>query len=165
MKEKTYLIGGFVVAFSVLLFIPFWHGYGVLLPEEGGGHAHGGEEVDPAEFIQKTNRYIARNQLEDGSVQAVPDHGDNYLIAAQYSWKPDKIRMVAGEDYSFKIVSVDVVHTFSVVMGDSAYTTVVMPDMVTELEIHAETPGEYLMVCYEYCGIGHDLMFTTFVVE
>jgi cytochrome c oxidase subunit 2 len=165
MKEKAYLMSGFLVAFSVLLFIPLWHGYGVLLPEEGGGHAHGGEMVDPVEFIEKTNRYISRNQLADDSVLAVPDHEDNYLIAAQYSWQPDTIRMKAGEDYSFLIISVDVVHTFSVVMGGSAYTTVVMPDMVTELEIHAETPGEYLMVCYEYCGIGHDKMYTTFIVE
>jgi cytochrome c oxidase subunit 2 len=160
-----YLIGGFTVACSVLLFIPFWHGYGVLIPEEGGGHSHGGEMVDPEEFSDKTLRYINRYKLPDGSVQALPDHEDNYLIASQYSWTPDVLRLEQGEDYKFKIISVDVVHTFSIIMGDSAYTTVIMPNMVTEVHISAETPGEYVMVCYEYCGIGHDLMFTTFIVE
>jgi hypothetical protein len=38
------LVAAFVIASSVLLIIPMWGVYGVLLPEDGG-HAHGAEEL------------------------------------------------------------------------------------------------------------------------
>ena len=39
--SNAYLVAAFAIAFSVLLIIPMWAYYGVLLPSESGhGHAH-----------------------------------------------------------------------------------------------------------------------------
>ena len=52
-STKSYLVVAFIIAFSVLLVIPLWAIYGVLLPEEHGGHS--GEMVMAMEFKQKMN--------------------------------------------------------------------------------------------------------------
>jgi cytochrome c oxidase subunit 2 len=63
------------------------------------------------------------------------------------------------------MLSTDVVHAFSVQMGDTSYNAVVMPNMVTALKLKPTKPGTYLTFCNEYCGIGHDYMYFSIVVE
>ena len=163
-SPKGYLVAAFVVAFSVLLIIPMWWAYGVLLPKDGG-HAHGDEElVSRSEFEETTARFIEANQLPDGSVRA--EHGKPIpVMAIQYAFKPDTVRLEAGEEYELQMLSTDVVHAFSVQMGNTSYNTVVMPGVVTTLKLKPTKPGRYLVFCNEYCGIGHDYMYFSIVVE
>ncbi len=44
-NPNMYLTAAFIIAVSVLLIIPLWAIFGVLLPEEGGGHAHGSGDM------------------------------------------------------------------------------------------------------------------------
>jgi heme/copper-type cytochrome/quinol oxidase subunit 2 len=162
-SSNFYLIVAFVTAFSVLLIIPMWWAYGVLLPEDGG-HAHAGEMLSADEFEEKTARFIEDNELPDGSVRA--EHGKPvYVMALQYTFSPNTIRLTAGEHYELQMLSTDVVHAFSAQMGGTSYNAVVMPNMVTALELKPTTPGTYRVFCNEYCGIGHDVMYFSFVVE
>ncbi len=162
-STKGYLVGAFIIAFSVLLIIPLWAVYGVLLPEEGG-HAHGGEMVMAAEFQDKMTEYIEEYSLPDGSVEHLHE-GSAYIMASQYSFTPATIRMETGERYNLQFLSNDVVHAISVQMGGTSYNAVVMPMMITSLEIKPLQPGTYLFNCNEYCGIGHDYMYLTLIVE
>ncbi len=162
-STKSYLVVAFIIAFSVLLVIPLWAVYGVLLPEEGG-HAHAGEMVMAAEFQNKVTEFIEEHKLPDGSVEAQHDE-PIYIMASQYIFTPSKIRLKAGEHYDLQILSSDVVHAFSVQMDGTSYNAVVMPLMVTALEIKPIQPGTYLVICNEYCGIGHDYMYFTIIVE
>jgi heme/copper-type cytochrome/quinol oxidase subunit 2 len=57
------------------------------------------------------------------------------------------------------------VHNFSIQMGDTSYNAVVMPKIVTAVKLKPTKPGTYLVVCNEYCGIGHDYMYFSFIVE
>jgi heme/copper-type cytochrome/quinol oxidase subunit 2 len=161
----SYLIAAFVIAFSVLLIIPMWAVYGVLLPEDGGGHAHGGAEtIKASEFEELTTRFMEGHRLPDGSVRA--QHGEPiYVLATQYTFTPNTIRLRAGEEYELQMMSTDVVHAFSVQMGNTSYNTVVMPKMVTMIKLRPAKPGNYLVVCSEYCGIGHDFMYFSIIVE
>lgn len=160
-STKGYLVAAFIIAFSVLLIIPLWAVYGVLLPEEAG---HGGEMVSAMEFREKTMAFVEEHKLPDGSVEA--DHDEPvYVVASQYTFTPNKIRLKAGEHYDLQILSVDVLHAFSVQMGGTSYNAVVMPMMVTALELKPTQPGTYLVICNEYCGIGHDYMYFTLIVE
>ena len=165
-RSNAYLVAAFVIAFSVLLIIPMWAYYGVLLPDEGGhGHGHGGEEtLSASEFEELTRRFIEAHRLPDGSVRA--GHGGPiYVLAAQYSFTPNTIRVMAGEEYELRMLSMDVVHAFSIQMGDSSYNAVVMPKAVTALKFKPTKSGTYLIVCSEYCGIGHDYMYFSITVE
>ena len=159
------LVAAFVIAFSVLLVIPMWAAYGVLFPKEGGHGAHGaGEMVTTSEFEQKTARFIEERQLPDGSVRA--EQGKPiYVVAIQYTFRPNTIRLTAGEQYDLQMLSTDVVHAFSVQMGNTSYNAVVMPKMVTNLKLKPTKPGTYLVICNEYCGIGHDYMYFSIIVE
>ncbi len=163
-SPNAYLIAAFVVAFSVLLIIPMWWVYGVLLPHDGG-HAHGAETiVSPSEFEEKTTRLIKEHQLPDGSVRA--EHGSPiYVMAIQYAFRPNTIRLQAGEEYDLQMLSTDVVHAISVQMGGTSYNAVVMPGIVTSLKLKPAKPGKYLVLCNEYCGIGHDYMYFSIIVE
>ena len=163
-SPKSYLTAAFVVAFSVLLIIPMWWAYGVLLPDDGG-HAHGAEATaSSSEFEGKTTRFIEAHRLPDGSVRA--EHGKPiYVMANQYTFRPNIIRLAAGEEYDLQMLSVDVVHAISVQMGRSSYNAVVMPGIVTALKLKPTKPGKYLVLCNEYCGIGHDYMYFSVIVE
>ncbi len=161
-STKSYLVTAFIIAFSVLLIIPLWAAYGVLLPEEHGGH--GGEMVMATEFQQKVNDFIEEYSLPDGSVEHNHE-GPAYIMASQYTFTPAKIRMKTGEHYNLQFLSSDVVHAISVQMDGTSYNAVVMPTVVTSLDLEATRPGTYLFICNEYCGIGHDYMYFTLIVE
>ncbi|MGE5768901.1 MAG: cupredoxin domain-containing protein [Betaproteobacteria bacterium] len=163
--STAYLVAAFVIAFSVLLIIPMWAAYGGLFPKESGGHSHGaGESVSASGFEEKTARFIEEHRLPDGSVRA--DHDKPiYVLATQYTFTPNTIRLAAGEQYELQMLSADVVHAFSILMGNTSYNAVVMPKMVTALKLKPTKPGTYLVVCNEYCGIGHDYMYFSVIVE
>src|SRR5512145_396804 len=164
--SNAYLVAAFAIAFSVLLIIPMWAYYGVLLPSESGhGHAHGGEEAMSAEkFEELSRRFIEEHRLPDGSVRV--RHGSSvYVLASQYTFTPNTLRLTAGEEYELRILSADVVHAFSIQMGGTSYNAVVMPKTVTALRLEPKTTGAYLIVCSEYCGIGHDSMHFSINVE
>lgn len=163
-STRSYLVVAFVIATSVLLVIPLWAIFGVLLPEEGG-HAHGaGEMVMASEFGDKVAELIEEHGLPDGSVEA---HHDEpvYVMSSQYTFSPNTIRLKAGDDYAFQFLSSDVVHAISVQMGDTSFNAVIMPMMITKLEFRPIVPGTYLVICNEYCGIGHDYMYFKIIVE
>ena len=164
-SSSSYLLAAFVIAFSVLLIIPMWAAYGVMFPKEGGGHAHGGgETLTASEFEEKTARFIGGRRLPDDSVRA--ERGEPiYVLATQYTFTPNTIRLAAGQQYELQMLSTDVVHAFSVQMGDTSYNAVVMPKTVTALKLKPTKPGKYLVVCNEYCGIGHDYMYFAVIVE
>lgn len=164
-NSNSHLMAAFVTAFSVLLIIPMWAFYGVMFPGEHGGHAHGaGDMVTASEFEQKTARFIEERRLPDGSVRAA--HGEPiYVMATKYTFTPNTVRLAAGEQYELQMLSADVVHAFSVQMGGTSYNAVVMPKMVTALKLKPTKPGKYLVVCNEYCGIGHDYMYFSIIVE
>lgn len=163
-NPNAYLIAAFVMAFSVLLIIPMWWAYGVLLPHDGG-HAHGAEAtVSSSEFEAKTAQFIKEHGLPDGSVRA--EHGKPiYVVASQYAFSPGILRLAAGEEYDLQMLSRDVVHAISVQMGGTSYNAVVMPGIVTALKLKPAKPGKYLVLCNEYCGIGHDYMYFSVIVE
>lgn len=163
-NPNAYLVAAFGVAFSVLLIIPMWWAYGVLLPHDGG-HAHGSETtVSSSEFEEKAARFIKEHQLPDGSVRA--EHGKPiYVMARNFKFQPNVLRLPAGAEYDLQMLSTDVVHAISVQMSGTSYNAVVMPGIVTTLKLKPTKPGKYLVLCNEYCGFGHDYMYFHVIVE
>ena len=85
------------------------------------------------------------------------------LRAEFYVFRPTVVRVPAGVPVTFRITSPDVLHGFQVV-GTNVNLTVA-PGYVSQATATFETPGEYLVVCNEYCGLAHHLMQGTVIVE
>ena len=84
------------------------------------------------------------------------------LIAQQYSFVPDCVKVPAGTPVKFCLTSADVIHGF--ILGDTNVNTMVVPGFVSEVRTSFAIPGEYHMPCDEFCGLGHQGMWARVVV-
>jgi len=64
---------------------------------------------------------------------------------------------------TFYVTSADVVHGFFI--PDTAINMMAIPGWVNEQTHTFDKPGEYLLICHEYCGIGHQNMFSKIEVR
>jgi cytochrome c oxidase subunit II len=115
------------------------------------------ETVDP-ETLDVAGEFAAPGVVTgpDGRVAVV-------MRAELYVFRPTVVRIPAGRPVTFRITSADVLHGFQVV-GTNVNLTVA-PGYVSEVTTTFDTPGEYLIVCNEYCGLAHHLMQGSIVVE
>ena len=79
------------------------------------------------------------------------------LVAQQYSFEPQCLVVPAGEPVTFRATSSDVVHGF--VVGTTNANTMLVPGFVATFTATFREPGEHLMPCHEYCGVGHEAMW------
>ncbi|WP_274363363.1 cytochrome c oxidase subunit II [Paenibacillus thermotolerans] len=93
--------------------------------------------------------------------------GDNKyeanMIAYAFGYTPAKMEVPAGATIHFNVTSPDVVHGFEIPRTNVNF--MVIPGEVNTVSYTFDKPGEYLVLCNEYCGIGHEYMFTTIVVK
>ncbi len=92
----------------------------------------------------------------DGSVEV-------RIVALTFAFAPNEIRVPAGKPVTFRLTSADVTHGFQIV-GTNA-NTMVIPGYVSQFTTTFDEPGEYLIVCNEYCGTGHHMMSAKLIVE
>lgn len=115
------------------------------------------ETIDPATVwtdARFAERGVAPN--ENGGVTVT-------MIAMMFAFQPNEIRVPAGVPVTFRMTSADVVHGFQVVGTNG--NTMVIPGYISQFTTVFHTPGEYLIVCNEYCGLGHHAMSATLIVE
>lgn len=112
-------------------------------------------ETSPRDFAQRASAFAANY-----SGKVVPEGVDVYLAASQWVWRPMEIRLKAGVTYRIWVSSTDVLHGLSIVSRDGSvvYNLMVMPGMAYALHIRFDRPGEYYIICNEYCGVGHQDM-------
>ena len=84
------------------------------------------------------------------------------LIAQQYSFVPNCVKVPAGTPVKFRLTSADVTHGF--ILGDTNVNTMVVPGFVSEVRTSFAIPGDYRMPCDEFCGLGHQGMWARVVV-
>jgi len=80
-----------------------------------------------------------------------------------FSFNPAKIEVPAGAKVHFIMTSKDVVHGFQV--AGTNLNAMVMPGHIQRITQTFDEPGEFLVLCNEYCGSGHQLMGTTITVK
>jgi cytochrome c oxidase subunit 2 len=112
------------------------------------------ETVDPA-TLHVAGEFIESNlgttpPAADGSVTV-------RIVAQQYSFTPQCIVVPAHAQVTFRVTSADVVHGFLVT--DTNINTMVAPGYVSTFRTNFDKPGDHLMPCHEYCGIGHEGMW------
>ena len=84
-------------------------------------------------------------------------------VGTMFAYVPAEIRVPAGKPVTFRMTSADVTHGFANV-GTNA-NTMVVPGYVSQFTTTFPRPGEYLIVCNEYCGLGHHVMSAKLIVE
>ena len=115
------------------------------------------ETIDP--LAVRTETDFSRPRVEqdgDGSITVVS-------VTEMFRILPSVIRVPAGKPVKFRVTSPDVIHGFQIV-GTNA-NVMVIPGYVTEVVTTFRRPGEYLIVCNEYCGLSHHLMQAKLLVE
>ena len=80
-----------------------------------------------------------------------------------WSFTPNEIRIPAGSEVTFLATSVDVIHGIHI--EGTRVNMMLIPGQIARNTYRFEEPGEHLMVCHEYCGAGHHLMYGRVIVE
>ncbi|MBI4512798.1 MAG: cytochrome c oxidase subunit II [Gemmatimonadetes bacterium] len=115
------------------------------------------ETIDP-KAVRTDPRFAASGVTvrPDGSVRVV-------ALAQIWAFVPNEIRVPAGRPVTFRVTSPDVLHGFQIV--GTNVNAMVAPGYVSQVTTTFHRPGEYLIVCNEYCGLGHHVMAGKLIVE
>jgi cytochrome c oxidase subunit 2 len=111
------------------------------------------ETVDPTTLhvsgeFSESNLGTARES--DGSVTV-------RLIAQQYSFTPQCVVVPTDTPVTFRATSADVVHGF--LITNTNLNSMLEPGYISTFRTTFDKPGEHLMPCHEYCGVGHQDMW------
>lgn len=86
------------------------------------------------------------------------------MVAYAFGYDPaEQMEVPVGSTVHFTITSSDVVHGFQI--PGTNVNTMVTPGEISHISYKFNKPGEYLILCNEYCGIAHEMMKTTIVVK
>ncbi|SER52872.1 cytochrome c oxidase subunit II [Natrinema salaciae] len=143
--EKIWLIASMVLIVGFIATITYGAvGPGIAMIDDDGG------TIDPAE-INDDERF------DDPGVEHVG--GNEYeanIVAQTWLYTPEEIEVPANSEVTFYVTSRDVTHSFSVV--GTNINTMVVPGQVSEMTVQFDEPGEYGILCNEYCGEYHHTM-------
>jgi cytochrome c oxidase subunit II len=142
--EKIWIGFGLVSLFLfvvVMAYMAFAKGHDV----SGGHHA-----LDPTKVSETA-------PFDEPKVRKINE--DTYevnLVALAFGYQPNKIEVPVGKKIIFNVTSKDVIHSFSII--DSNVNMEIIPGLVSTRAHTFKKPGNYLVLCNEYCGAGHHMM-------
>lgn len=88
------------------------------------------------------------------------------VAGGQWYWEIDTTDLPLGVPVVFNAHTLDVTHGFGVMntAGKLLFQVQAMPGYVNQVQYVFDEPGEYNVVCLEYCGLAHHDMITEFTV-
>jgi len=121
---------------------------------------HGINPPGKVETVDSARLHLGKEFAEDNlGVQA--DAGGKLtvrMVAGRYGFFPKHVTVPADTPITFRWVSMDVLH--GVHMPMTNLSTMILPGYVAEITTTLPKPGEYPLLCNEYCGMGHDHMWS-----
>lgn len=126
----------------------------------------GAQTVRPPSHLETVDPATIYEHPEFGmpGVREAPDGGVVVTVLAEmFAFSPDPIVVPSGRPVTFRITSADVIHGFQVV-GTNA-NAMAVPGYVSQFTLTFPDPGEYLVLCHEYCGLEHHNMMGKLMVE
>jgi len=158
-QERLWVAIAFVWCLVLFAMMPFWH-------FKGGQNPSGiRAKVAPEDYVARTLRFVEEYKVgeENGQpIVAPPPGADVYLLARMWNWYP-ALRLQEGAQYTLHLSSMDINHGFSLYPANINFQ--VVPGYDYGLTIQPNQPGEYRIVCNEFCGINHHAMLGSIVVE
>jgi cytochrome c oxidase subunit 2 len=115
------------------------------------------QTIDPTKVAQ-TPPFVdpGVHRLADGSYEAD-------IVGHIFAFTPAKISVPVGAKVTFFATSPDVVHGFFI--ADTDVNMMLIPGWVSSATHVFAKPGTYLLMCNEYCGVGHHFMSGTIEVR
>ena len=164
--EKTWLTIALVWCIFLTLMMPIWYFQGRQnVPAET-------YKTTPAEYAAKVNAFVDQYKIGDykfplGNSEATlplvapPPGSDVYVRAQKWSWYP-VLQLVKGETYRLHLSSLDLQHGFS--LQPVNINLQVLPGYEYVATVTPTNAGEFILVCNEYCEVGHHTMAGRIVV-
>ena len=144
-----------ILAVGVLVLSISYSGYQTFAV--GNGPPSGIETIDP----QKVDETAP---FDNPGVFEIGENEYEVIMTLQiFSFTPSEIEIPVGSTVHFKMTSKDVIHGFQVV--GTNLNAMVTPGYIQKATQTFDKPGEYLVLCNEYCGAGHQMMSTTITVK
>jgi cytochrome c oxidase subunit II len=106
------------------------------------------------ETIDPTTLHLGGEFAESNLGTAQEQDG---LVAVQYAFAPDCVKLAVDTPVKFRLTSTDVIHGF--LLPATNVNTMVVPGFVSEVRTRFTRPGVYSMPCNEFCGNGHHGMW------
>ena len=108
------------------------------------------ETIDPR-TVMSDPRFRAQGLRvnPDGSLHVT-------VVGMMFVWLPGELTLPADTPVTFHMTAIDVIHGFQIVRTNGQ--AMVIPGYVSRFTTSFAEPGEYLIACNEYCGVGHHQM-------
>lgn len=125
---------------------------------------HGINPPSKVETIDSAKLHLSQEFAEDNLGVQVDAKGNIVIrmVAGRYSFFPKHIDVPAETRLTFRWVSMDVLHGVHIPMTNMS--TMIVPGYVAEVTTTFPKPGEYPVLCNEYCGLGHNHMWSNISV-
>ncbi|MEO8195384.1 MAG: cytochrome C oxidase subunit II [Thermoanaerobaculia bacterium] len=158
-QEKLWVAIAFAWCMVLFAMMPFWH-------IRGGQNPSGiRTRVTPEAYLARVFTFVEDYKVgeENGIPLVAPPPGsDIYLLGQMWRWYP-ALELEEGASYTLHLSSLDVNHGFSLYPANINFQ--VVPGYDYGLSIKPNRPGEYRIVCNEFCGVSHHNMLGRIVVR
>jgi cytochrome c oxidase subunit 2 len=125
---------------------------------------HGVNPPSKVETVDSASLHLNKEFAEDNLGVQLDEKGNIIvrMVAGRYSFFPKLISVPAETPITLRWVSMDVLHGVHIPMTNMS--TMIVPGYVAEITTTFPKPGEYPVLCNEYCGLGHNHMWSNISV-
>jgi cytochrome c oxidase subunit 2 len=111
------------------------------------------------ETVSPTRLHLGGEFVETNLGSAVEPDGSVTVraVGQQYSFTPQCMIVPTDTPITFRAASPDVIHGF--LIEGTNVNTMLVPGYVSTIAARFDTPGDHLMPCQEFCGVGHEGMW------
>ncbi|MFZ3579705.1 cytochrome c oxidase subunit II [Virgibacillus sp. DJP39] len=149
--EETWL----AVSIGILVIFMLITGYQTFAL--GMGPPSNKEMIDPQKVSETA-------PFDNPGVKKIGENEYEVVMTLQaFGFDPSEVEVPAGAKVNFILTSKDVTHGFQV--AGTNINAMVMPGHIQKISHTFEEPGDYLVLCNEYCGAGHQVMGTSIIVK
>jgi len=132
-------------------------GLGIVLPT-ASGRVYCTPDQKLLKVLRKTPPFD-----NPGVKEVAPGKYEAVLIGQTWQYTPEEIDVPAGSEVTFRATSADVIHGFFI--PNTRINMMLIPGEVSVATYKFTQPGEYLLLCHEYCGRLHHTMAGKVVVK
>ena len=100
---------------------------------------------------------------QPGVREVAPGKYEVVVTGQIWSFAPNVIELPRGAEVTFIMTTPDVIHGFHV--ENTRVNMMLIPGQITKNRARFDKPGEYAIICHEYCGVGHHTMYGKLVVK
>lgn len=125
---------------------------------------HGINPPSKVETIDSARLHLSQEFAEKNLGVQLDEKGELVvrMVAGRYSFFPKHISVPSETKVTFRWVSMDVLHGVHIPMTNMS--TMIVPGYVAQVTTSFPKPGDYPVLCNEYCGLGHNHMWSNISV-